>query len=37
MIKLVVGLGNIGKEYELEFVTKDETAIIDVTKEKVGE
>lgn len=28
---------NIGKEYELEFVTKDETAIIDVTKEKVGE
>lgn len=28
---------NIGKEYELEFVTKDETTIIDVTKEKVGE
>jgi len=28
---------NIGKEYELEFVTKDETTIIDVTKEKLGE
>lgn len=28
---------NIGKEYELEFVTKDETTIIDVTKDKVGE
>jgi len=27
---------NIGKEYELEFVTKDETTIIDVTKEKLG-
>ena len=28
---------NIGKEYELQYVTKDETTIIDVTKEKVGE
>lgn len=28
---------NIGKEYELDFVTKDETTIIDVTKEKIGE
>lgn len=28
---------NIGKEYELEFVTKDETTIIDVSKEKLGE
>lgn len=29
--------GNIGKEYELQYVTKDETTIIDVTEEKVGE
>ena len=28
---------NVGKEYELQYVTKDETTIIDVTKEKVGE
>ena len=28
---------NIGKEYELQFVTKDETTIIDVTKERIGE
>ncbi|WP_406534217.1 AAA family ATPase [Methanobrevibacter sp.] len=29
--------GNVGKEYELQFVTKDETTIVDVTKERIGE
>ncbi|WP_407421590.1 AAA family ATPase [Methanobrevibacter sp.] len=27
----------VGKEYELQFVTKDETTIVDVTKERLGE
>ncbi|MBE6486989.1 MAG: hypothetical protein E7Z85_09145 [Methanosphaera stadtmanae] len=29
-------MGNVGKEYELQFVTKDETTIIDVTEERLG-
>lgn len=28
---------HVGLEYELQFVTKDETTIVDVTKERIGE
>ena len=28
---------NIGKEYELEYITKDETTIIDITEKRLGE